>query len=127
MQPAKTTPEQALSLPPGMALNVFVFDYVLGGLAEDPNRIPNCSMAFGDCHMILIKIMAENQEDVLGVSFGQQHYDAAKSCRFVLTEKPVPTWKVTLGSANGYGRSFQEAVCKLAIMLQIRIDMLTDR
>ncbi len=125
MQPAKITPELALALPPGIGLNMFVFDYVLGGLAEDPNRVPNCSMTFGDCHMIMIKVMAENQESELGVSWGQQHFDAARGTGFVRVDKPVPAWKLTLGGAVGYGRSFQEAMCKLAIVLQMRTDECT--
>jgi len=78
-------------------------------------------VAFGACHMILIKVMAENQENELGVQWGEQHFDQAKRSGFVLLEKPGPVWRLSLGVANAYGRSFQEAVCKLAIVLEMKL------
>jgi hypothetical protein len=136
MEPAKITPEMALASPPGLGLNVFVFEYVLGGVVErsapmygrdagqsdreEPYRIPNCSMLFGDCHMVMIKVMAENQEDELVVSWGGQHFDAAKGLRFISSEKQVPVWRLSLGGGVAYGRSFQEAICKLAIVLEMK-------
>ena len=145
MESAKITAESALSMPPGLGLNVFVFEYVMGGLVErsapmygreagqsaasEAMRIPNCSMSFADCHMVLIKVMAERPDPAteLHVAWGTEFFDMAKHCGFVLSEKSVPVWRLSLGTASAYGRSFQEAVCKLAILIQMHPNLMTER
>jgi hypothetical protein len=118
------TLQSALSLPPGPTLDKFVFEEILGGLV-DPSMpqmsLPSFSKKFVDAHPLLIKIMMENQEHDLTVSLGEQYFNSAKKARFVdAVTDPCPVWKVFINGCAAYGKSFQIAICKLAIVLEIK-------
>jgi hypothetical protein len=128
MERRQMSPGFALRLPPGPALDVFVYEYVLGGMIErgptsgEPVKLPACSRKFSSCHVILIKLIVEASGKDLVTSFGKQNFEAAKKGGFLAKPYVSPTWKVSLGEDIGYGRSFQEAICKLAIVIKRRED-----
>lgn len=130
MNPAAVTAESALKLRPSVALDVFVFEYVLGGMLPSPEvgaaspgtQIPSFSRRWADSHLLLIKLMVENREDKLEVQLGDQFYDLASAAGHVASEKPVPVWKLSLlsGKHVAYGRKFEEALCKLSIVAETK-------
>lgn len=130
MNPAAVTAESALKLRPSIALDVFVFEYVLGGMLPSPEagvaspgmQIPSFSRRWADSHLLLIKLMVENRDDKLEVQLGDQLYDLAVTAGHVATEKPVPVWQLSLpaGKHVAYGRKFEEALCKLAILAETK-------
>ena len=123
MNPNAVTAESAVGLSPGVALDVFVFEYVIGGLLDGPQmQIPSFSRRLADSHLLLIKLMLENREDRLEVQLGDQLYDMAAAAGHVTAAKPVPVWQLKLPAAKqvAYGRKFEEALCKLSIIAETR-------
>ena len=119
IKPRGVTAEMALRMPPSIELDVFIFENVVGGPEDikDMSKgriIPSFSRKFADMHPLLIKLMAEHGD--MHVGWGKQYYDAAHGGRFVRDGDPIPVWAIKVGEHDAYGRSFQEAVCKMTIL-----------
>lgn len=112
-----------MSLPPGMELDKYVFDYVMGYTPEDLQGIsmlPEFSHSLAACQMLIIKMMAENPDCGMTILWGEQYFELARRARFVLTEKSMPVWYVRMGdSIYAFGRTLPEALCKLSILVEM--------
>jgi hypothetical protein len=102
-----------------MDLDMYVYANVVdapmdGSPDEIAGRLPAFSQKFGDCHLLLIKAMMElgGFTTELDPSF---FFDAKKE-GFILRKTPCPVWRITAGLVIAYGRSFEEALCKLLIV-----------
>jgi len=110
--------KRALAMAPCLDLDVFVFAKVLDGpeeMMESSNMasIPAFSRVFGACHMLLIKAM--NELGAMTIEMGPQFFDEASFRGYMVRKTPCPVWKITAGKIIGFGRNFEEAVCKLLI------------
>lgn len=111
--------ERAIALPPGLELDMYVFANVLQGPhdAVSPDRIgglPGFSRKFGDCHMLLV--MASQELGALTVESGPELFELASKAGFMARKNPCITWRISAGGVVGYGRNFEEALCKLLIV-----------
>jgi hypothetical protein len=110
---------RALALPPSLELDMFVFANVLQGpdemlAAENMGRLPGLSRKFGDCQMLLI--MAVKELGSLTVDVDPGFFEIAVAEGFIVRKKPCVVWRIAAATAAGYGRNFEEALCKLLIV-----------
>jgi hypothetical protein len=113
-------PKRALAMAPCMDLDVYVFAKILEGPEDmlEPSRMPSIpafSRVFGACHMLLIK--AVHEFGPLRVDMNPAYFGAAIACGFMIRKTPCPVWKISNQGCSviGYGRSFEEALCKMFI------------
>ncbi len=105
-------PASVLLLPPCIDLDRYVLHHVLEAPAEFSVRL-SPTMRFADCHAVLVKLSLEGC--VLESSFGESNFNAAFLANQVARKNAIPMWRVSFGNHHGYGRNFEEALCKLAI------------
>lgn len=124
-------PEAALLLRPGFELDVFIYRYVFDGVIEIldttagkrmEHPIPSFSRRADASKTLMIKMVMENSEIPIVIKFGDELCDEARSAGHIHTDKIVPVWKMVMGINTGYGRSVEEATCKLAIVIKMRED-----
>jgi hypothetical protein len=117
--------ELALKLLPGFELDVFVFRYVLDGIVEvaqtpKGNRlerpIPNFSRSADAAKMLLIKMVMEAEQRQVNIYFGEEWWGQGHNCGQLPFDKSFPAWKVSIQGRDGFGRTLEEAICKLAIV-----------
>ena len=127
---SKIKPEDALGLIPGCELDVFIWEYIFDGVtpSEDPiasKAIPAFSKRPEANKMLMIRMFAENPEMSMGIRYGEEFGPAARTARHVVTERVYPVWSVTGVVCKGasilgsYGRTLEEAVAKMAIMIKM--------
>lgn len=108
----ETDARTILMLAPCMDLDRYVLHHIMDAPPE-ASMVLSPSMKFSDCYGILVKLVMEGS--VLQVSFGEQNFDAAQRFGQVSRKNPIPMWRVSGGDYVGYGRNYQEAICKYAI------------
>jgi hypothetical protein len=111
-------PGWALGLYPCVELDVFIFRHFLDGPDLPPGAsIPAVSRAFGSCHMVLVKLIME-YGNLDYVRFSPDYFVEAKQAGHINRKTNCPVWKTAIGGKVGYGRTFQESLCKLGIVLK---------
>jgi hypothetical protein len=124
-------PEAALLFRPGFELDVFIYRYIFDGVLEAVDTpagkalerpIPSFSRRADAAKALLIKMIMENRDVYVTIRFGEELCDLGRAAGQIHTEKVVPTWQVAMGDHKGYGRSMEEAICKLAIVTRIADD-----
>ena len=120
---ADMPPEEILRLPPCMDLDKFVLDRVLEGpvelLEETGVSVPMFSRNFGHAYPVLIKTVLDGQPITIHVD--PVNFESAKAAGQIVRKTEVNTWRLEMGEYVGYGRSFPEAICKLAICKKFEI------
>lgn len=110
---------RALSLPPGLEFDLFFFSRVMDGPKEvvdmgGADALPQFSRSLSACNMVLITVIMEIGK--FTVDMGPQYFDLASDAGFVVRKTPCPIWRLSTDNLVSYGRSFQEAICKLLIL-----------
>lgn len=110
---------RALALPPSLELDMYVMANVLCGpdealSVENLGRLPGFSRKFADCQILLI--MATQELEELTVEASPCLFELAVKDGFIIRKRPCMTWRVSSRQATGYGRNFEEALCKLLIV-----------
>jgi hypothetical protein len=110
-------PDEILRLPPCMDLDRYILEKVLDGpldlLEETGLTAPMFSRNLGHCYPVLIMCVVDG--DPLTVSVDDSIYESAARAGQIVRKTEVKSWCVSSGNHKGYGRTFPEAVCKLAI------------
>ena len=112
------TPERAIGLPPSLELDMFMFANVLQGpedmlRTENLGQMPSLSRKYGASQMVLL--MAVHELGQLSVDVSPTYFGVAKEKGFIVRKTECIVWKIAAATATGYGRSFEEALCKLLI------------
>jgi hypothetical protein len=112
--------ERALALPPSLELDMYIFQHIIQGpedMLEGMNigRLPAFSRKFGDCQILLIKAIMEL--GCLSVICDPGYFHEAQLKGFMVRKTPCIVWRVSAQTDKyvGYGRNFEEALCKLHI------------
>lgn len=110
---------RALALPPSLELDLYVMANVLDGPDEmleiqNLGRLPGFSRKFADCQMLLV--MAAKELGQLSVDIVPEMFEYAVQQGFMVRKKPCVVWRVAAGDKVGFGRNFEEALCKLLIV-----------
>ena len=119
---AKDIPyERALALPPSMDLDIFMWHNVLEGpedilLPDNVGRMPALSRRFGDCQLVLLK--AIHELGAINIAVDPNLFEEARAKGFIIRQRPCIVWRIEASGVVGYGRSFEEAMCKLLIVAQ---------
>lgn len=117
--------DYALKLLPGFELDVFIFRYIFDGILETVNTpagkrlerpIPSFSRRADAAKMLLIKMVMQADLKQANIYFGNEWWDSGHLAGHLPFDKPFPTWKISIEGRSGYGRTFEEAICKLAIV-----------
>ncbi len=117
--------EAGLKLLPGFELDVFIFRYVLDGIVEMSQTpkgtrlerpIPNFSRSADAAKMLLIKMVMEADQKQANIYFGEEWWGQGHNVGHLPFDKSFPTWKVSIQGRDGFGRTLEEAICKLAIV-----------
>lgn len=114
-------PETYLSGRAGFQLDVFVFEYVLDGLVDGvrPEQVPSFSRRAEAAKVLMIKMLMENPDEHMLVCFGD-HWDLARQAGQVVNDKPIKMWRVAIGNSVGFGKTYEEAVAKCAVVARMR-------
>ena len=142
MKYSNLTKEVALKASYGLALDVFVWEYVFDGEVdlyfrgdhvpghEAPtagNTVPRFSTSLSAAKILLIKMFSENPGLNLDIEYGLEWYDEAEKAGFVWKGNQIPVWRLGVSGRDGnaddvvFGRTLEESLCKLAIKLHIPI------
>ncbi len=101
-------------------LDWFVVSEVIEGhLDEGDTMLPKVSQNFGSSNLVFSYILL-NYGDV-GVSLGERYFNEAVKYKFMFNKNPISVYKVSCLDKVAYGRSFSEAICKLAICLKFNL------
>ena len=123
------TPRDILKLPPCMDLDKYVLDKVLEGPVEAIQEfgvsIPSFSNNTGHCYPILV-MLAVNGEP-LNIVLDDAYFNIALRSEQVVRKNECKVWRVSNNKYVGFGRTFAEAVCKLAICVKFDIKPLEPR
>lgn len=123
--PNLQSPETALKLLPGFELDVFIYRYIFDGVLETvatpkgarlERPIPSFSRKADASKMLLIKMVMEADQRQVNIYFGDEWWQLGHNAGHLPFDKPFPTWKVSIEGRDGYGRTIEEAICKLAIV-----------
>ena len=112
-----------MALKSGMELDVFIFEYIFDGLIEKTgatSQVPSFSRRAEAAKMLLIRMFAENSGLVLRVKYGHEWCDKAKASGQLVTERMLPVWVLSIENPEieAYGRTYEEAVSKMAILFK---------
>jgi hypothetical protein len=133
MKYSKIDPAKALSLKPGIELDVFIWEYVMdaittvaqspGGLS--PVMVPSFSRKPEASKMLTIMLFAANPDMSLEMRWGMEYCDEARKAGHIVTDKIVPVWRLVASlpesqSMTSYGRTMEEAVSKMCIIDRLR-------
>ena len=115
--------ERALALPPSMELDMYVFSNIVDGpdeMMQDENigRLPSFSRKFGDCQMLLVKVVMELGQ--ISVVMDPGLFGEAVAKGFMVRKTPCIVWRISAADFVGYGRNFEEALCKLLIVAKTK-------
>jgi hypothetical protein len=110
---------RALALPPSLELDLYVMANVLDGPdemleIENFGRLPGFSRKFADCQMLII--MAVNELGPLSTYMSPDLFSIAVDAGFMVRKRPCVVWRSEAGGFIGYGRNFEESLCKLLIV-----------
>ena len=120
------TLDRALLLSSGLELDHYVWTQVfelidqldlMAMLLDPPNRnkMPAFSKNTASTHMILVWLCSAGA--ILTISLGEYTDEAIAKLQMVERERKYPVWKIVSSEGDtGYGRTYQEAMCKLAIL-----------
>jgi hypothetical protein len=118
--------EYALKLAPSPELDFFIFQYVFDGMidVDDATKmpsqpIPSFSRRMHSIGAVIIRMTLPTMRK-FSWSVSPDYFETAKKLGFVIRDNPVPVWRVENDDMVSYGRSFPEAVCKLAIIMRSR-------
>jgi len=112
--------ERALSMYPSLDLDMYIYANVITGPMDmirngSVTGIPQFSRVFGDCKILLV--MAQMELGCMMVDMSPDYFPDALREGFIIRKTPTPTWRISVGSGlMSYGRSFEEALCKLLIL-----------
>ena len=114
----------------GPDLDVFVFRYVFDGLVEwEVDRfggtklsrpLPSFSRKADAAKLLMVKIVVGHPESGGGLTirFNDVNLKMAKVYEQTLKADTGPMWRVDFGNHSGFGKRFEEALCKLAIKMK---------
>ena len=111
--------ERVLAMPPCTELDMYIFANIIEGpeeLLEDHSigQLPSFSRRFADCQMLLIK--AGMELGPLTVTIDPTMFAEASRLGFMIRKTPCVVWQIKSSEFTGYGRNFEEALCKLLIV-----------
>lgn len=123
MLPQDIPYERALASPPSMELDMFVWQNILEGpedmlSPDNVGRMPALSRRYGDGQLVLLKAIHELGTLSVAVDSGYFHEEMLNG--FITRKTPCVTWRIEAGTIVGYGRSFEEALCKLLIVAKYK-------
>lgn len=122
--PKRPDTDPGLELRPGLELDVLVFRRVFDGIVDPEyapaGHVPSFSRNTHASKAVFIKTIIESDTRTAVIEFGQEHFPSAAAAGHVPPEKAFPVWKVTIDGMTGYGRTQEEAVCKLALLFRAR-------
>lgn len=126
MNHSKLTPEKAITIKPGVELDVFIFEYIFDGVIGEEHRqyapahqIPSFSKNPAANKILMIRMFAEIESLSMVTKFGQEFCDLARASGQIMTEKIVPVWVVESLGITAYGRTHEEALAKLVILFKM--------
>ena len=115
-------PKEALLMFPSLDLDIYVFKNIFDGVMLDgTNKVPEFSKRSQTAHMLVVRLLMENQGEELIITLNQENFYIALKLGFMVKKNPIPVWKVRLGKFVGYGRNFAEAMCKLMICSKFKL------
>jgi hypothetical protein len=117
--------ERAKALPPCLELDMFMFANILEGpddmlLPENLGRMPGLSRKYGDSQMLLLKAVHELGRITIDVD--PNLFEVAVEKGFFVRKTPCIVWRVASDDFVGYGRNFEEALCKLLMVAKYEKD-----
>lgn len=119
MLPQDISYERAKALPPCLELDMFVYANIMEGpeemlLPSNVGRLPGFSRRYADGQMLLIK--AVNELGRLTIDMDPALFETAVERGFFTRKTPCVVWRIASDNHIGYGRNFEEALCKLLIV-----------
>lgn len=116
---SKLTPEQALACKAGLDLDVFVWEYVWDGQPGDMGgQVPPFSRKADAAKMLMIRMFVDHGPFQMLVEHGTRMYRDAVSAGHVYDGPEIPVWYFAALGESGFGRTYEEALCKLAIIIE---------
>ena len=104
---------------PSTDLDRWMFLRVLQGPGDFGGFMPRVSQAFSECQPLVIQTIMTTGK--ITVELSMDFFGKAIAAGHLHKKNPCPIWKITSGEFIGYGRTFAEAMCKLAICRTYKI------
>lgn len=127
MKYSKLTPEKALTIKAGIELDVFIFEFIFDQVIGEEewksvatgHQIPSFSKRAEASKMLMIRMFAQESFQMI-VERGTRLYTDAVDRGFILPGNEIAVWTVMGQGLTSHGRTFEEAIAKLAILFKMK-------
>lgn len=116
-------PEEILRMYPCMDLDRYILEKVLEGPLELLDEVnvssPMFSRNLGQCYPLLIMCVVDG--DSITINVDEANFESAVAAGQMVRKNSIKTWCLSSGKYKSWGRTFPEAICKLAICRKFNI------
>jgi len=129
MNHSRLTPEKALTVRAGIELDVFIFEYVFDQEIDTEEwkisanatsrQIPSFSKRAEASKILMIRMFADEPFQMI-IERGNRWFNDAVEKGFILPGNEIPLWTVMGQGLTSHGRTYEEAIAKLAIQFKMK-------